>query len=262
MAQRSPGLIGAIQIDLTRLHETWMEVVFPRQLDPGHVLGKWKPDTGVQTAGYYLWAALGLPLVLIGYPLLLVGYATRFYAIKLDSAATRLGVVGAVLVSIVVWSVLSAAASFQFGDAGQFSLAAEGFLAVVAASVVATVSAALAVLFGRVGGRATSVLLAYPAAMTALFLPPVVAALFEPTLEEIIFSPSYDLARWILDTFLNIGDINNILRDLFDLETFGQQWGLPGLGYVLMWLSLSVPLGWFLGGLVAFANIIRPKDDS
>jgi hypothetical protein len=125
MAQRSPGLIGAIRIDLTRLHETWMEVVFPRQLDPGHVLGKWKPETGVQTAGYYLWAAFGLPLVLIGYPLLLVGYATRFYAIKLDSAATRLGVIGAVLLSVVVWGVLSAAASYQFGTVGSISLNAK-----------------------------------------------------------------------------------------------------------------------------------------
>jgi len=252
MAQRSPGLIGAIRIDLLRLHETWMEVVFPRQLDPGHVLGKWKPETGVQTAGYYLWAAFGLPLVLVGYPLLLVGYGTRFYATKLDSAATRLGVLGAVLLSVVVWGALSAAASFQFGDAGQFSLAAEGFLAVVAASVVATISAGLAVLFGRIGGRATSVLLAYPAAMTALFLPPVVAALFEPTLQEIIFPRSEELAIEILDGPLSIAGLNDIIRDQFTLE---------GVGYVLMWLSLSVPLGWFLGGLVAFANIIRPQDD-
>jgi len=193
MAQRSPGLIGAIRIDLLRLHETWMEVVFPRQLDPGHVLGKWKPETGVQTAGYYLWAAFGLPLVLVGYPLLLVGYGTRFYATKLDSA-----------------------------------------------------------LFGRIGGRATSVLLAYPAAMTALFLPPVVAALFEPTLQEIIFPRSEELAIEILDGPLSIAGLNDIIRDQFTLE---------GVGYVLMWLSLSVPLGWFLGGLVAFANIIRPQDD-
>ena len=252
MAQRSPGLIGAIRIDLTRLHETWMEVVFPRQLDPGHVLGKWKPETGVQTAGYYLWAALGLPLVLIGYPLLLVGYGTRFYAAKLDSAATRLGIIGAVLVSVVVWGVLSAVASYQFGTVGTISLNAEGFLAVVAASVVATVSAVLAVLFSRVGGRGTSVLLAYPAAMTALFLPPVVAALFEPTLQEIIFPRSEELAKDILNGPLSIGGLNDIIREQFTLE---------GVGYVLMWLSLSVPLGWFLGGLVAFANIIRPKDD-
>ena len=253
MAQRSPGLIGAIRIDLTRLHETWMEVVFPRQLDPGHVLGKWKPETGVQTAGYYLWAAFGLPLVLIGYPLLLVGYGTRFYAVKLDSAATRLGILGAVLVSVVVWGVLSAVASYQFGTVGTVSLNAEGFLAVVAASVVATVSAVLAVLFSRVGGRGTSVLLAYPAAMTALFLPPVVAALFEPTLQETIFPWSEDLAIGILDGPLSVGGLNEIIREQFTLE---------GTGYVLMWLSLSVPLGWFLGGLVAFANIIRPKDGS
>jgi len=253
MAQRSPGLIGAIRIDLTRLHETWMEVVFPRQLDPGHVLGKWKPETGVQTAGYYLWAAFGLPLVLIGYPLLLVGYATRFYAIKLDSAATRLGVIGAVLLSVVVWGVLSAAASYQFGTVGSISLNAEGFLAVVAASVVATVSAALAVLFGRVGGRVTSVLLAYPAAMTALFLPPVVAALFEPTLQEIIFPRSEDLAIEILDGPLSVAGIGELLREEFTLA---------GVSYVLMWLALSVPLGWLLGGLVAFADIIRPKSDS
>jgi hypothetical protein len=253
MAQRSPGLIGAIRIDLTRLHETWMEVVFPRQLDPGHVLGKWKPETGVQTAGYYLWAAFGLPLVLIGYPLLLVGYATRFYAIRLDSAATRLGVIGAVLLSVVVWGVLSAAASYQFGTVGSISLNAEGFLAVVAASVVATVSAALAVLFGRVGGRVTSVLLAYPAAMTALFLPPVVAALFEPTLQEIIFPRSEDLAIEILDGPLSVAGIGELLREEFTLK---------GVSYVLMWLALSVPLGWLLGGLVAFADIIRPKSDS
>ncbi|ERH06828.1 MAG: hypothetical protein J07HN4v3_02452 [Halonotius sp. J07HN4] len=253
MAQRSPGLIGAIRIDLTRLHETWMEVVFPRQLDPGHVLGKWKPETGVQTAGYYLWAAFGLPLVLIGYPLLLVGYGTRFYAIKLDSAATRLGVIGAVLLSVVVWGVLSAAASYQFGTVGSISLNAEGFLAVVAASVVATVSAALAVLFGRVGGRVTSVLLAYPAAMTALFLPPVVAALFEPTLQEIIFPRSEDLAIGILDGPLSVAGIGELIREEFTLK---------GVSYVLMWLALSVPLGWLLGGLVAFADIIRPKSDS
>ena len=252
MAQRSPGLIGAIRIDLTRLHETWMEVVFPRQLDPGHVLGKWKPETGVQTAGYYLWAAFGLPLVLIGYPLLLVGYATRFYAIKLDSAATRLGVIGAVLLSVVVWGVLSAAASYQFGTVGSISLNAK-VLAVVAASVVATVSAALAVLFGRVGGRVTSVLLAYPAAMTALFLPPVVAALFEPTLQDIIFPRSEDLAIKILNGPLSVAGIGELLREEFTLA---------GVSYVLMWLALSVPLGWLLGGLVAFADIIRPKSDS
>jgi hypothetical protein len=251
MQQRSPGLIGAIRIDITRLHETWMEVLFPRQLDPGHVLGKWKPETAFETLGYYLWGLLGLPLVLIGYPLLLVGYGTRFYAAKLDSAATRLGILGAVLLSLVVWGALSLAASFQFGVSGQFSLV-EGVYAVLAASGVATVAAALAIFFSRIGGRATSVLLAYPAGMTALFLPPVVAALFEPTLQETIFPASEELAITILDEILFVGGLNEFIRNEFTLE---------GTGYVLMWLALSIPLGWFLGGLVALADFIRPKSD-
>ena len=244
MERRSPGLLGAVRIDMTRLHETWMEVVFPRQLDPGHVLGKWKPESGVQKVGYYLWAALGLLPVLVGYPFLLVGFGTRYYAAKLDSAAARLGIIGAILLSVVVWGGLSVVARFQ--------LSTEGFMAVLAASAVATVAAAAAVFFGRVGGRATSVLLAYPSAMTALFLPPVVAALYEPTLGDIVFPNSEELAIWILDTILVVGGLNDVLRDQFALE---------GIGYVLMWFGLSVPLGWGLGILVALANLVRPKDD-
>jgi len=244
MQRRSPGLLGAVRIDILRLHETWMEVVFPRQLNPGHVLGKWKPETSVQKSGYYLWAALGLLPVLIGYPLLLVGFGTRYYAGKLDSAATRLGVVGAILLSVVVWGGLSVVARFQ--------LSFEGFLAVVAASAVATVAAAAAVFFSRIGGRITSVVLAYPSAMTALFLPPVVAALYSPTLGEIIFPNSEELAIWILDTILVVGGLNDLLREQFALE---------GIGYALMWFGLAIPVGWGLGLLVTFADLVRPKND-
>ncbi len=247
------GLLEALLLDVVRLHETWMEIVFPRQLDPSTVLGKWKPETAPQTVGYYLWAVLGAPLVAVAYPLLLVGFATRFYAAKLDSAVTRIGIAGAVLVATVVWGALTLVTYLQ--------LATADVIAVGAASVVAIVSAALAAGFSKAGGRLVSVLLAYPFAMTALFLPPVVAALVTPTLEAVILPPSYDLAVWILDTFLAVGDVNDTLRNAFDLETFGEQWGLPGLGYVLMWIGISVPLGWFLGALVALANLVRPKPE-
>lgn len=248
------GLAEALALDVLRLHETWMEVVFPRQLDPSAVLGKWKPETVPQTIGYYLWAVLGAPLVAVTYPLLLVGFATRFYAAKLDSAVTRFGIAGAVIVATVLWGSLTAVTYLQ--------LAVDDVIAVGAASVVAIVAAALAAGFSKAGGRFVSVLLAYPFAMTAIFLPPVVAALVTPTFEAIILPPSYDLARWILDTFLYVGGINDVLRGAFDLETFGEQWGLPGLGYVLMWVGISVPLGWFLGALVALANLVRPKPDA
>jgi len=225
----------------------------PRQLDPSAVLGKWKPESSVQTVGYYLWAIFGAPLVAVAYPLLLVGFATRYYAAKLDSAVARFGVLGAVIVATVVWGSLTLLAHFQ--------LPTEVMLGIGGASVVAVVAAGLAAGFSKVGGRFVSVLLAYPFAMTAIFLPPVVAALLTPSISDVILDPSYELARWILDTFLAVGGINETLRGAFDLNTFGQQWGVTGLGYVLMWVGISVPLGWFLGVLVALANLIRPKPD-
>ncbi|MDZ5811125.1 hypothetical protein U4E84_07170 [Halorubrum sp. AD140] len=248
------SLAEALLLDIVRLHETWMEIVFPRQLDPSAVLGKWKPETAVQTAGYYLWAALGAPLVAVVYPLLLVGFATRYYASKLDSAVARFGVLGAVLVATLVWGSLTLVAHLQ--------LPTDVMLGIGGASVVAVVSAGLAAGFSKVGGRFVSVLLAYPFAMTAIFLPPVVAALLTPSISGFVLDPSYALAVWILDTILAVGGINETLRAAFDLETFGDQWGVAGLGYVLMWVGISVPLGWFLGLLVALADLIRPKPDA
>lgn len=245
MQGQGTGLIDAIRIDVARLHATWMEILFPRQLNPSRVLGRWTPETTGQQVGYYGWAAIGLPLVVLGYPLLLLGFATRFYAKKLDTATTRLGIVGVVGLSVVAWGLLTAAAWVR-----QFS--AEGLVAVAAAGAVATVSAALAVVFSRTGGRLTSVLLAYPAAMTALFLPPVVAALYSPTLGAVIFPESTNIAIWILDNVLTVGGLNDILRERFALE---------GAGYVLMWFGLAVPMGWLLGGVVALADLIRPTDE-
>nr|WP_096391687.1 hypothetical protein [Halopenitus persicus] len=234
--------MGAVRIDVTRLHDTWMEVAFPRQLDASSVLGKWKPETTPQRIAYKLWAAIGIPLVLFGYPLLLIGFATRYYATRLDSAVARIGVLGVLLVATLAWGTLTVITRLQ--------LSTEAFLAVGAASVVAVVSAGLAALFSKVGGRVTSVLLAYPFAMTALFLPPVVAALFTPSLGEVIFPNSTELAVWILDTLLAVGGINDWLRANFTLE---------GTGYVLMWFGLAIPTGWLLGLLVALADVIRPK---
>ena len=245
MQRQRNGLGDAIRIDVARLHATWMEVLFPRQLNPSRVLGRWTPDTTGQKASYYGWGLLGLPLVLLGYPLLLLGFATRFYAKKLDSATTRLGVVGVVLLSLAAWGLLTAAAWFR-------NFSTEGLVAVAAAGAVATVAAALAVVFSRVGGRITSVIFAYPAAMTALFLPPVVAALYSPALADVVFPQSTNLAVWILDNILYVGGLNDLLRERFALE---------GGAYVLMWFGIAVPLGWLLGCVVALADLVRPSDD-
>ena len=236
------GVLGAIQYDLGRLHAIWMELFFPRQLDADHtVLGKWTPSTTTGWIAYRLWGAVGAPLIAVLYPLALVGIATRFYARRIDGTVTRIGVLGVILASVVVWGALSALAHLRFSEAG--------FVAVLAASLVATVSATLAVLFARIGGRATTVVLAYPFGVTALFLPPVVAALYSPTLSQVVFPRSETIAIWILDNVLHVGGINEFLRSNYDLR---------GLAYAGMWFGLAVPVGWTLGTLVSLADFLRP----
>lgn len=238
------GLLAAVSTDLHRLHRAWMELAFPRQLDAERTaLGRWTPTTPRERAAFGAWSALGALAVAAGYPLLLLGVVVRFYARRLDGAAARLGVLGVVLVSLVAWGGLTALARLRFS--------ADGFLAVLAASVVATASAVLAVLFARVGGRTTTVALAYPFGTTAVFLPPVVAALYSPALAGVVFPGSRTLAVWLLDNVLAVGGLASYLRATYDLTE---------AAYVLMWFAIAVPVGWLLGLVVTLANVVRPGD--
>ena len=239
-------LIDPILTDLIRLHESWMGLIYPRQRRDHHpVLGKWRPESPRGLWGYRLWAVLGLPLVVIGYPLVLLGVVLRFHTRSLDRTVKRLGLVGVILLVALVWGILTGFARIQFDTAG--------FIAVAAAAIVATVAAGIAVVAHTRGGRASTVGIAYPAAMTAIFLPPVVAALFSPTVGDVVFPQSEQLASWILDELLFVGGLNDLIRDWFDLE---------GLGFVGMWLAISIPIGWFLGGIVTLADVIRPREQA
>lgn len=239
----STGIAGAVQYDLKRLHESWMALFFPRQRETeAGVLGKWQPSTTTGTVAYRTWSVVGTFIVALLYPLTVFGFATRYYTRKIDGTATKLGVVGVIVVALLAWGGLTALARLRFST--------QGFLAVGGAGGVATVSAALAYLTGTRGGRVSTIVLAYPFAMTAVFLPPVVAALYSPTLSDIIFPNSYSLAVWILDNPLDLWGINAFLREQFTLE---------GANYVAMWFGLSVPIGWVLGLLVSLADLVRPK---
>ncbi|THE64965.1 hypothetical protein D8Y22_10150 [Salinadaptatus halalkaliphilus] len=239
------GVVGAIRTDLARLHGAWMELVFPRQRGRGHsVMGKWEPETLPQKIGYHGWSTLGTLGLLVLYPLTVLGFAIRYYAGKLDSTRTRLGIVGVTAIAIFAWGTLTVVAHIQ--------LPFDRFLAVAAASLVAVISTALAATAAKFGGRLTTVLFAYPFAMTAIFLPPVVAALVTPSLEPYVLDPSYELAIWILDTLLVVGGVNEWLRANYELA---------GAAYAAMWVGISFPLGWFLGSLVALANLVRPSEE-
>ena len=245
------GIVGAVKTDLQRLHGAWMELVFPRQRGRGHsVMGKWEPETLPQTIAYRLWSAVGTIGLLLLYPLTVLGFATRYYAAKLDSTRTRLGIVGVTLIALVGWGLLTLAWGVM-SYMEQVDIPIASVLAVAAASGVAVVSTALAAACAKFGGRGLTVALAYPFAMTSLFLPPVVAALVTPALEPYVLEPSYDFAAWMLANPLSIGGINEYLWANYELE---------GAAYAAMWFGLSFPLGWFFGVVVALANLVRPSN--
>lgn len=239
------GVLDGIRVDVVRLHETWMELVFPRQRGKQHsVLGKWKPRTSADKFKYRVWGALGALVVGLLYPMMLVGLAARFYARRFDSAATRLGLVGVVLGFVVLWGALTALARVQLDP--------RGFYAVAAASVVAVLASIVAVTSATKGGRASTILIAYPAGMTALFLPPVVAAFFSEALGSLIFPRSITIAEVLLNTVASRLGVEQFFRQSFELE---------GLGYILLWFGIAVPLGWLLGLLVSLADLARPAGE-
>ena len=245
-AGNQQSIVAGLKYDLRRMHETWMEIIYPRQRGAADtVLGKWQPDTQGAMILYRLWSAIGAPIVGVIYPFVLLGAMFRFGVRGVDSASTRLGLVGVLLLSVLVWGALAAVGRFGM------NLRTGGFIALVAAGAVATVSAGLAVTFKRVGGRAVTVALAYPFGVTAIFLPPVVAALYSPAIADLVIPGSDNLAHWLLWNVLDVGGLAEYLVENFDRE---------GFAYVLMWFGLAVPVGWLLGILVTLADLVRPKE--
>jgi len=245
-AGNQQSIVAGLKYDLRRMHETWMEIIYPRQRGAADtVLGKWQPDTQGAMILYRLWSAIGAPIVGVIYPFVLLGAMFRFGVRGVDSASTRLGLVGVLLLSVLVWGALAAVGRFGM------NLRTGGFIALVAAGVVATVSAGLAVTFKRVGGRVVTVALAYPFGVTAIFLPPVVAALYSPAIAALVLPGSDNLAHWLLWNVLDVGGLAEYLVENFDRE---------GFAYVLMWFGLAVPVGWLLGILVTLADLVRPKE--
>ena len=243
LKQERPGVMGAVLIDLKRLHATWMGLVFPRQRATHSVLGRWTPESVPMRIAYRLWGVVGALAIALLYPFVVAGFATRFYTRRISSAATALGLLGSTLVAAAVWGGLTVAARVQ--------LSGTGFLAVGAAAVVATLSTSLAILTARIGGRGTTVVLAYPFAMTAIFLPPVVASFFYEPIFAVIEPFSNDFAIIILE--LLPAPLEATLRQ-FTLRT---PQGLLG-----MWAGLSVPVGWAFGVIVTLAELVRPSEDS
>jgi hypothetical protein len=238
------GIVGGIRVDLQRLHETWMELLYPRQRGAADtVLGKWQPKSQGQRIAYRGWAALGMPVIGLLYPFVLFGAFLRFQTRRVDGTATRIGLLGVVGLSVFVWGGLTVLARYQL------TLLDGGLVAVAAAGVAATLSAGLAVGARSAGGRSVTILFAYPFALTAIFLPPVVAALFSQAAASVIVPQSEALSIWFVDTVLTPVGVGQFFTSRFDIE---------GIAYAVVWTAGAFPLGWLFGVLVTLADFVRP----
>lgn len=245
-AANERGMLDALKFDVVVLHETWMDIIWPRQRGASDtVLGKYRPEETGELLLYRLWWALGVPVVAVLYPLLLCGYFVRFQARKINVTADKLGLVGVVVLFTVLWGGLVAAVYFGFSS----TFSTVEIIAIGAAGGVAVVSSALSYGCWQLAGRKTTVLLAYPFAMTAIFLPPVVAGVLHPVLEDLIIARSDELARWL---FQNGPDVITDPLGRFDRQESH---------HIIIWFVFSFPVGWVLGSLVTLADFIRPKSE-
>jgi hypothetical protein len=237
-------LVTAIKADLVWLLTAWRKLLFSAESHSHPARNRWHPETTRDRLAFWAWSGLGAVLITAAYPFAVAGFWARYVTRRLNRIATGLGLVAILAVVGVAWGALTVLAWGQ--------LPASGFAAVLTASVVATISTALAWGTTRAGGRRLTLVAAYPFAVAALFLPPVTAALVSPTLGEVILPRSTSLAAWLLDNVLTVGDLNTVIR---------QQFNLSGAAFVGMWAGLAVPIGWMLGLLVTFANAVRPRAD-
>jgi len=246
MAAGNQSIVDAVRVDLRKFHETWMELVFPRQRGSQHsVLGKWQPETPREKVTYNGWSAIGVLVVAVLYPLALAGVIVRFHARKIEFSIERIGAIGVFLFAVVFWGGLAALVYFQL------DFPADEANAIVAASVVAILATGLALIFRAVDGRPVTVLFSYPLGMTAIFLPPVVAALLSDQLAQFSIAYSERIAVLIQDDVLARVGLENYFVRNFDRD---------GGAYVIMWVVISVPLGWLLGIMVTLADFVRPKE--
>ncbi|GAD53407.1 hypothetical protein MBEHAL_2167 [Halarchaeum acidiphilum MH1-52-1] len=237
----SRDLVSAVKIDLARLLAAWRDLAFDRPTDEYAARG-WRPDAVPARVAYLLWSVIGAVLIAIVYPFAALGFWVRYVGRRIDRIVAGLGVLVIGCVVAVVWGGLTALAWNR--------LPAAGFRAVLAASVVATVSVGLSWAFARHRSRALTLVLSYPFAVAAVFLPPVTAALYSPTLGNVVLPGSTSFAAWLLDNVLGVGGLGAAIRQQFDLA---------GFAFVAMWFGFAVPIGWALGLLVTLADAVRPQ---
>lgn len=112
-----------------------------------------------------------------------------------------------------------------------------GTVLVAAGSVFLVAGTALLAVSDRCGPVATIVIV-YPLGALTLVLPPIAAALVSPAFRDGARSLTMELTVWLLLNVLRPVGLSRLLQRQFDLE---------GAGFLLLWASLVVVLGWAVG---------------
>lgn len=227
--------------DARILHDYWMDTMYSRHTDPHPVLGKSKPETTSKIILYYLWFLIGVVFVVITYPISYIGIITKVYAVdNILNFVESKGIIRSLILLSIVWLILSVVSYFLQPT--------ETTYAVVAASIIAVLSAIISYITYLTGDDRIKIAIGYPAGYTALLLPPVVFSVLSPVLGQMVLDTSLEVTLFLKE---------NIAEPLGIREFFSNNFDLEGIGHIILWLNISFIVGWITGLSVQLAKIIR-----
>jgi hypothetical protein len=144
-------------------------------------------------------------------------------------------------ITCVFWGISIIYGMVQFGPTG--------LVALVSASAIAVMTAAVATLFYHAPGRIKTVSLAYPFVFNTIFLPATAIALYEPALDGLL-AQNIQIAEFIASSILGPLGVEMFFRTTFDLN---------GGAHLLMWFAISFPIGWTIGLVVVGVEEVRNR---
>lgn len=220
-----------------------MSAIFDDQKQPHPVAGVKMPKGRVQMSIYLIWSFLGYPASVAGYLLAVVGNILKIFVDRIVSKADDWGISSVFLLLLLLWVSIGVAVLYFYQQ--------EDAIAFALSSTIGLLSLIIAFVAREIGSSKTTVLVAYPAAYTAIFLPPVSAALIVPEIASTVLPLSTDVANYILNSAIVFDSLEDSLRSTFNLI---------GFSHLILWTAISVTLGWFTGICVKSAELVYTGD--
>lgn len=227
--------------DARILHNYWMDIAYDRHSNPHPVVGEYKPENRNGLIAYYVWSILGIAFVTGAYPISYIGILTKIYCVdNITGFVEDKGITKTLILLGLVWIALSII-SYIFQPT-------QTTYAVIASSIVAMLSAIVSYIIYLTEDNRLRVAVGYPSAYTAILLPPVMFSVLSPIFGEPILEFTSDIVIFLK---------NNLAVHLGLKEFFTENFDLVGLAHVVLWLNISLIIGWATGFPVQLAKIIR-----